>query len=268
MAVYTALPENYAQLNEAQQNDAARAAGYTGREDAANNANLIRQGGGGTNVQITAPGAAGVDTSSADIVNTQKELDAKLKAKNDAIAVQNDNPFYVEATRVGQIAKINDASEAELTRLQNKLNTLKQDAQQKAEMALKVKEFEQANTKQINYDDGVNQGVATIDAQTGKIISKTIIASTKPATPKEPSQNEQQQYYKDLAVQAARGGLTLSQMFQKFRSFMDADTIYQLYNANSKYGPDKGPISALAAYGVTQKAALSPTDAYFQSLQK
>lgn len=56
MAKYSGtLPANFYQMNEAQQNDAARALGYTGRNDLIDNANKIAEGGTATNIANATP---------------------------------------------------------------------------------------------------------------------------------------------------------------------------------------------------------------------
>ncbi len=58
--------------------------------------------------------------------------------------------------------------------------------------------------------------------------------------------------YVEALKQDARSGLTLSQIFAIYSGYLDPDQIYQLYNASSIYGPDKGNVSNLAKFGVTQ----------------
>lgn len=59
MANYSKLPSNFNTMNESQQNDAVRAAGYTGLSDFRDNAAKISQGGTTTtNAQVSAPANA------------------------------------------------------------------------------------------------------------------------------------------------------------------------------------------------------------------
>lgn len=104
-------------------------------------------------------------------------------------------------------------------------------------------------TSVIQYDDGTNQGFMVVNTNTGDIISRQTVAASKPsATSAKASKTD----YVDALKQDARNGATLSQIFSIYGGYLDADQIYQLYNASSKYGADKGKISALAQYGVTQ----------------
>lgn len=72
-----------------------------------------------------------------EIKAAQAEYDAKTKARDAALAGVNDNPFYVEGTRVGKQAKVNEAAENDLTRVQNQLAQLKSDAEIKVNIATK-----------------------------------------------------------------------------------------------------------------------------------
>lgn len=58
-------------------------------------------------------------------------------------------------------------------------------------------------------------------------------------------------YYTNAAITDARKGATLSQMFSIYTGVVPPNEIYTLYNANSKYGADRGDIENLRKYGVT-----------------
>lgn len=107
-------------------------------------------------------------------------------------------------------------------------------------------------TSTISYDDGTNQGFAIINTQTGEIIKKQTVAASKPAAAKATTDSEMKTYYSNALRQDAAGGAKLSQIFSIYTGLLDPDLIYQLYNASSKYGPDKGDVSNLAKYGVAQ----------------
>lgn len=114
-------------------------------------------------------------------------------------------------------------------------------------------------TSTISFDDGTNQGFAIINTQTGEIIKKETIAQSKPAAPRATTENEMKTYYSNALRKDAAGGAKLSQIFSIYTGLLDPDLIYQLYNASSKYGPDKGDISALAKYGVRQPTGSAVT---------
>lgn len=103
-----------------------------------------------------------------------------------------------------------------------------------------------------NYDDGVNQGFVIINKETGDIIAKENIATSKPKAAEKASEGDIKSEQVQIAKEAAQKGATVSQMFQLYSGVLDPDLIYQIYNANSKYGPDKGDVSTLAKYGVKQ----------------
>lgn len=119
--------------------------------------------------------------------------------------------------------------------------------------AIQTQKQRNIQTSTISFDDGTNQGFAIINSQTGEIISKQNVARSKPAAAKEPSESDKKEYYMNSLRSDAQKGLTLSQIFALYTGYVEPDTIYQLYNANSKYGPDPGTnISKLSGYGVTQ----------------
>lgn len=120
--------------------------------------------------------------------------------------------------------------------------------------AITAKNKKQVETSIMNFDDGTNQGFVVIDKSTGEIIARENIASSKPKSEGsgKVSESEIKSEQIQIAKEAAQKGATVSQMFQLYSGILDPDLIYQIYNANSKYGPDKGDTSALAKYGVKQ----------------
>lgn len=120
--------------------------------------------------------------------------------------------------------------------------------------AITAKNKKQVETSIMNFDDGTNQGFVVIDKSTGEIIARENIAASKPKSEGsgKASESEIKAEQIQIAKEAAQKGATVSQMFQLYSGILDPDLIYQIYNANSKYGPDKGDASALAKYGVKQ----------------
>jgi len=118
--------------------------------------------------------------------------------------------------------------------------------------AVKANQEKNVQTSVVSYDDGTNQGFAVINTKTGDIISRQVVAASKPAAATKATEAEQKSYYANSLRSDAQKGLTLSQIFSIYTGYLEPDLIYQLYNANSKYGADKGDISALEKYGVTQ----------------
>ena len=111
-----------------------------------------------------------------------------------------------------------------------------------------------ANTQVIQVDDGTNIKAVVINQDTGEIINEQVISASKPekqAGAKKATEGEQKEYYMDSLRQDAQQGLTLSQILQLYTGYLDPNTIYQLYNANSRYGPDSGEnIEKLSVYGI------------------
>src|SRR3972149_2710417 len=74
---------------------------------------------------------------SPEIQKLNEEITAKQKARDEAVAIVNDNPFYSEATRVGKIAKINEKYNDDATTLQNERAMKLADAEIKVNLAMK-----------------------------------------------------------------------------------------------------------------------------------
>ena len=77
----------------------------------------------------------------------ETELTTKKKARDEAEADINDNPYYTEATRVGKIAKLDEKAGDELKTLQSQIDSKKADAQIKVNIA----------TQQYNIDSNEYQ---------------------------------------------------------------------------------------------------------------
>lgn len=101
-------------------------------------------------------------------------------------------------------------------------------------------------TQLISYDDGVNQGFAIVNPQTGEIIKQQVVAASNAGGSSGSSiLNESRQFELDqkqapaLAAQAAKGGKTLKDMISFYSQWLDPTTIYNIYNQNSIYGAAK-----------------------------
>lgn len=121
--------------------------------------------------------------------------------------------------------------------------------------AIKASQAKNVQTSTIQFDDGKNQGFLIVNDQTGEIINRQIIGASKPTGGSGAKATTSD--YSDLLKQDARSGLTLSQIFNIYSGYLTPDQIYQLYNSSSKYGPDKGSVTTLAKYGVTQPKTTS-----------
>jgi len=106
--------------------------------------------------------------------------------------------------------------------------------------AINARNKKDIETKIIEYDDGTNQGFAVVNSQTGEIISKQVVVGSKPKAATKATEREEKASIINAAKEDAVKGMTVSQIFDVYSGFLDADLIYQIYNANSKYGPDTG----------------------------
>lgn len=112
--------------------------------------------GGGTGLNTLSGGGSGssslqgiYDTalSNAGVSELEKQLQEKQRARDAALADINDNPFYTEATRVGKISKLNQASENDINTLSDQIKSAKADAQVRLSIA----------NQQFNIDDKLYQ---------------------------------------------------------------------------------------------------------------
>jgi hypothetical protein len=121
--------------------------------------------------------------------------------------------------------------------------------------AINAKNQKAIETSVINFDDGENQGFVVINKETGEIINKENIATSKPKEVKEASKDDKSSYYAQALREDAAKGMKLGQIFSLYTGYLDPDMIYQLYNANSKYGPDTGDYDKLVKmYGLKQQS--------------
>lgn len=90
---------------------------------------------------------SGIGDSQSQIDALTGEITTKQKARDEALAKINDNPFYSEATRTGRIAKLNDIYNNDATTLTNKQKMIQdQIATKKADIEtqlnLQTKQFD------------------------------------------------------------------------------------------------------------------------------
>jgi len=110
--------------------------------------------------------------------------------------------------------------------------------------ASKKSKEKEISTSTISFDDGVNQGFAVINTQTGEIISKQNVAASKPEkaqklTASERQNLDTQQNTTNLQGDVQRGALLkdVVQAYTVAGSGLDVDDIYRIYNVNSPHGP-------------------------------
>jgi hypothetical protein len=107
-----------------------------------------------------------ITSAQAEVNAADQKILAAQKARDEATAINNDNPFYSEATRVGKINQINEKYNADLTTMQNeknlaagKLAQLKSDAEIKINLAMK-----QYDINNQQYQDQLKQFNALLSA--------------------------------------------------------------------------------------------------------
>lgn len=92
--------------------------------------------------------------NSPELKALNDELVAKKKAKDEASANINDNPFYAEATRVGKQAKLDEKANDEINTLQYQIDQKKADAQVRINIATQQYNIEsqeyQQNLQKLN----------------------------------------------------------------------------------------------------------------------
>lgn len=131
--------------------------------------------------------------------------------------------------------------------------------------AINAEKDKNVSTSVSTVDDGTNVYSVVINSKTGALISKQVIAASKPSTTKA-TESEKTTYYSNSLRSDAQNGMTLSQIFSLYTGYLDPNTILYLYNANSKYGPAKESMDQLAAYGVKDTSKMSSTDLLLQKL--
>lgn len=188
-----------------------------------------------------------IATKKADI-ETQLNLQTKQFDINSQVAKQALEQFNSLLTS-GALDNAAGEDIANLTRSTGLSSSMIQSA-------INANKAKNVSTSTIQYDDGTNTGFVIINDKTGEVINKQVISASKPSKTDKTTESEQETYYENSLRQDAQKGLTLSQILNLYSGYLDANLIYQLYNANSKYGADKGAKDAagtgyLSEYGVT-----------------
>lgn len=111
--------------------------------------------------------------------------------------------------------------------------------------AISANKAKNVSTSSMTFDDGTNQGFVIIDDKTGDIISRQIIAASKPqqSTQTERTTNDQQQTTSNLVGDVQRG-VTLKDLIGHYSQpgGLTVEEIYRLYNVYSPYGSAKESI--------------------------
>lgn len=192
-------------------------------------------------------------------IATQIDLQTKQFDINSATAKQALDQFNT-LLQSGALAGASGEDIASITRATGLSSSMIQSA-------ISAQQTKDTPTSVSTVDDGKNIYSVVINTKTGAIISKQVISASKPSTA-QPTAADKTAYYSNALRTDAANGLKLGQIFSLYTGYLDPNVIYQLYNANSKYGPDKGDISALSKYGVTDTSKMSATDQLLQKLSK
>ncbi len=119
------------------------------------------------------------------------------------------------------------------------------------------KKSKEVKPEMISFDDGTNQGFVLVDPNTGQILSKQVVGSSKPSAGREPSQYETEQSIKSQLIEDIRSGIPLVEYSGKgndimsiYSAWLDPNMIYSIYNSNSPYGAAKEDPADLVKYGV------------------
>lgn len=128
--------------------------------------------------------------------------------------------------------------------------------------AINAQKQKDVQTTIQTIDDGKTITAVVMNSQTGEIISKTPLGSSKPSAGAKPSQTEQARYYYQQLEDDAARGVELQDIFRIYGSYIDnPDKILQLYNNNSMYGPAVQAPEELAKRFGTSLPAGYKTDA-------
>lgn len=187
----------------------------------------------------TANARKDIETKKADI-----EMKLNLETKQFDINSQAAQQALNQFNTLLQMGALDNASGEDIANITRSTGL----SSQAIFSAVDAKKAKDVDTQVIQFDDGTNEGFVVINSQTGEIINKQTTNPSKPRAGGGTSKSD----YIAMLKEDAQEGLTLSQIFAIYSGYLDPDTIYHLYNSSSSYGPDKGSVTNLAKYGVTQ----------------
>lgn len=185
-----------------------------------------------------------IATKKADIetkLNLEtKQFDINSQAARDALSQLN------TLLSLGALENASGEDIANLTRNTGISSTMIQSAIQ----ASKKKNQETQIITSTN-DAGVVT-VSVIDPQTGAIIKQTSLGAIGNAQTgsSKATEADKQAYYSNALREDAGRGVELTDIFKIYTGYLDPNTILNLYNANSMFGPAKESYKQLEKYGV------------------
>ena len=126
--------------------------------------------------------------------------------------------------------------------------------------AIKARTTKEAETQVItSTDDNGEVTVSVIDKNTGEVINQNSLGAIGNAEKVSGGGSGalKKNDYIELLKDDAKGGISLSKLFNIYSGYLSPDEILRLYNSSSSHGPDRGDIKNLAKYGVSQPKATS-----------
>lgn len=105
--------------------------------------------------------------------------------------------------------------------------------------AINANKAKNIQTSTISFDDGTNQGFAVINSQTGEIISKQVVAASKPKAASVVDQKiADEQQTQANAIADVQAGSTLRDIINHYvvAGGLSLEDAYRIYNSYSPYG--------------------------------
>jgi len=170
-----------------------------------------------------------IATKKAD-VETQLNLQLKKLDINSQAATQALNKFNTLLSS-GALSGASGQDIANITRSTGISSSMIQ-------AAINASAQKNLKTSTISFDDGTNQGFAIINEQTGEIIKKQNIASSKPAAATKATAADELVQTKANFIADVKGGATPRQLVPHYGSSggLSIDEIYRTYNTLSPWG--------------------------------
>ena len=197
-----------------------------------------------------------IETRKAD-VETQLNLQMKQFDINSQVARDALNQFN---TLLGLGALDNASGEdiAAITRTTGIPSSMIYSAIEES----KKSKIKPANTQVITSTNDAGVVTATvINQDTGEVVKQTSLGSIGNVQTGTGKVSETD--YVEILKQDISSGATLNQLFQIYSGYLDPDTILQIYNSGSPYGPAKEDYKTLQQYGVTPPKSSSGVEAPF-----
>lgn len=190
-----------------------------------------------------------IATKKADI-ETKLNLEMKQFDINSQAAQQALNQFNT----LLQMGALDNASGEDIANITRSTGI----SSQAIYSAIQTNKQNNVKTSMQTIDDGKTISAVVINTQTGEIISRTPLGSSKPSAGSKPTQAQQeyerQSYYNDKAREMAAGGYDLDVIFGQLGDKIDPNQLYLLYQNNSMFGPDNtSPAELERRFGVTLK---------------